>query len=64
MSIFFAVLFTFVCWTAGLLFAINFGVAWPQYGDTKFKWKYGIFFWTGLLVLFIGLPLLWVRLVM
>lgn len=64
MSIFFAVLFTIVCWIAGLLFAINFGMAAPQYGSAKFKLKYGIFFWTGLLVLFIVLPLLWVFLVM
>ncbi len=64
MNIVFAVLFTIVCWIAGVLFLANFGIAQPQYGTLKQHWKYYLFFWVGLLVLFIGLPLLWIFLVM
>lgn len=56
MSIFFAVLFTLICWVAGVLFLINFGIAQPQYGTFKQNLKYYVFFWVGLFVLFIGLP--------
>lgn len=43
-------------WMIGLLFFINFSMAMPQYGTFKQNWKSYLFFWWGLVVLFIVIP--------
>jgi hypothetical protein len=53
-----AVVFMIICWMAGLIFTVNFGLTQPQYGTKKDDIKFNIFFYTGMALLFILAPAL------